>query len=195
MNSRKRKGTLWRHFADILRCYFLWLKGVSINTCVTLERPATVLKILASTHEANGNQRHKFELTKISESTIYFKVPLSKGNLAPTTKFERSNRNIKIFFWPRHVQLTWKLNKAISQQIWIESKNENQWCFWFFTSKAFSEAMLKRNFHIGVQTAHSKFSFSAKCDIFYLAVWALKNAIGNLEIWKCEKFSTGLQID
>ena len=75
-------------------------------------------------------------------TTCMLNCPSSKGNHAPTQKFERPNeKNTKPKNFLKSVQnlcpfLTWKLYEANSSKIWIESKqiktNENQWRFWLF---------------------------------------------------------------
>ena len=77
--------------------------------------------------------------------------PLWKGNQAPHPKFERPNGKIleskKFLILDKNwfVQLTWKLNEAISSKIWLESKqmkiNDNFYCF---TSKAYSAAIFSK---------------------------------------------------
>ena len=107
------------------------------------------------------------------ESTLFIlNCPSSKGNLAPNPKFERPNdKNTKSKNFLKSIknwclQLTWKLNEAISSKIWIESKqiktNENQWRLWSFYILSLKQCYIKSNFSFissfSVQTVDSKIS-------------------------------------
>ena len=85
---------------------------------------------------------YKFFLCLKAFDREHLDCPLSKGNQAGTPKIEKPNKkNTKSKNYLKSVknwcvQLTWKLNEAISSKIWIESKqiktNENQWRFLSF---------------------------------------------------------------
>ena len=79
----------------------------------------------------------------------------SKGNHAPIKKIERPNQKMtkskklltSVKIWCP--QLTWKLIEAISPKIWLESKQMKiNDVFYCFTSKAYSAAISRRNFHL-----------------------------------------------
>ena len=80
--------------------------------------------------------------------------PLSKENQAPHLKFERTNGKISESNFVltsvknRCVQLTWKLNEAISLKIWLQSKHSkemkiNDFFYWFTSYQSLFHCYIK----------------------------------------------------
>ena len=131
-------ATMLAKFDNFENCdcsYFMWRKfKTSPNFCVVV--------IFLKFDKMVTINFAAWPCNTIVLGPIQLDCPLSKGNQVPHLKFERSNgksQNPNFFLpWSRNwcVQLTWKLNEAISLKIWLESKQikTNQWGFFRFTS-------------------------------------------------------------
>ena len=77
-----------------------------------------------------------------------------KPSAYPKKLKDLTKKSQNLFFFIKNwcPQLTWELNETISLKIWIESKQiktyEYQWCFYRFTSKAYSADILSIHFYL-----------------------------------------------